>query len=184
VIVGGPLAVAASLLSAEFGIPLATAEFGMAEPLNRQVATVEELRRLGFTHLPTPACSLVMCPESIRPPGSAVGEPMRYVSYAPAKPVEPWMYTKEDLPRVWISAGSRVSADHALDDLTPMIHAAADLDVELLIATPDHVAAQLGPLPPKARAGWMPFDVLAPTCDLAIHHGGGSWVAPPRACRR
>lgn len=179
-VVGGPLAYAAPLLSAEIGVPYVAIEFGMAEPWNWHHATLAELARLGFPEPAPPAACLVLCPESIRPSDDPAepmrylpATPLRYVPYASPRPVEPWMFA-HDRPRVWISAGSRVSSDYALDYLTRLITAAADLDVELLIATPDDVAAQLGPVAAGARVGWLPIDVLAPTCDLAVHPGGGS----------
>ncbi|MFE0178677.1 nucleotide disphospho-sugar-binding domain-containing protein [Streptomyces sp. NPDC059002] len=177
-IVGGPLAYAAPLLSAELHLPYVAVEFGFAEPLNWHQVTVAELARLGFGELPSPAATLLLCPESVRPADGAMrrlpGEPMRYLPYSSARPLEPWMVTKGDRPRVWISAGSRVGTDYGLDHLNGLIDSAARLDVELLIATPDHVAEHLGALPERARVGWLPFDVVAPTCDLALHHGGGS----------
>ncbi|MEO3976591.1 glycosyltransferase [Streptomyces sp. CAU 1734] len=178
-IVAGPLAYTAAMLSAELNIPCAAVEFGFAEPLNWHRETVKALGELGFDSLPDPELSLIMCPEEIRHGDDTAfrrlaGEPMRYVPYSPARPLEPWMVTKGSRPRVWVSAGSRVGTDYALDHLGGLIESAAELDVELLIATPDDVAAHLGPLPEHARAGWLPFDLLASTCDLAVHHGGGS----------
>jgi UDP:flavonoid glycosyltransferase YjiC (YdhE family) len=182
IIVGGPLAYVAPLLSSKLGVPHVAVEFGMAEPLNWHLATLDELARLGFAELPPPAGRLVLCPESVRPNGTPdtgpmrylPATPLRYVPYATARPVEPWMYDKGHRPRVWVSAGSRVSADYALDHLMGLIRAAAELDVELLIATPDDVAERLGADATRGRVGWLPFDVLAPTCDLAVHPGGGS----------
>ncbi len=182
-IIGGPLAYAAPLLSAKLDIPFVAVEFGMAEPVNWHLATLSELDRLGCAELATPVLCLSMCPESIRPSVATdpqermrylPAEPLRYLPFAPAQPVEPWMYSRGSRPRVWVSGGSRVSDDYALDYLTGLISAAAELDVELLVATPDHLAARLGTTSEHARVGWLPFDVLAPTCDLAVHHGGGS----------
>jgi UDP:flavonoid glycosyltransferase YjiC (YdhE family) len=179
-IVGGPLAYVAPLLSAELRVPYVAVEWGHAEPMNWHQATLAELRDLGFLEVPEPAHRLVMSPEGIRPSSGVAAkwmrylpaEPMRYVPYAPPARIEPWMHTKGDRPRVWFSGGSRVSDDYALDYLNGLIDIAARLDVEPLIATPEHVAERLGGV--KARVGWLPFDVLAPTCDLAVHHGGGS----------
>jgi UDP:flavonoid glycosyltransferase YjiC (YdhE family) len=181
-IVGGPLAYVAPLLSSELRVPYVAVEWGHAEPFNWHEATLAELRRLGFADVPEPARRLVLSPESIRPSSGVAAkwmqylpaEPMRYVPYAPPTQIEPWIHTRDDRPRVWISGGSRVSDDYALDYLRGLIDAGARLDVELLIATPEHVAQRLGDVAAKARVGWLPFDVLAPTCDLAVHHGGGS----------
>ncbi|MGW7081746.1 nucleotide disphospho-sugar-binding domain-containing protein [Streptomyces sp. NPDC054871] len=177
-IVGGPLAYAAPLLSADLDVPYVAVEFGFAEPLNWHLATLEELARQGFGELPEPAQRLILCPESFRHPDGAMrylpGQAMRYLPFSPARTVEPWMYAKGRRPRVWVSAGSRVGSDYGLDYLRRLVDSAARLDVELLVATPDELADRLGPLPDNTKVGWLPFDVLAPTCDLAVHHGGGS----------
>ena len=48
------------------------------------------------------------------------------------------------------------------------------LGVEVVIAAPEELARDLRPsLGVGVRAGWVPLDVLAPTCDLVVHHGGG-----------
>ncbi|MCF2435637.1 hypothetical protein LV779_18260 [Streptomyces thinghirensis] len=52
----------------------------------------------------------------------------------------------------------------------------AALDVELLVAAPEAVAAELGPLPDNVRAGWIRLDVVARTCDLTVSHAGGNTV--------
>lgn len=183
-VIGGPLAYVAQLLSAELSVPYVAVEWGHAEPINWHQVTLAELRGRGFADLPEPAIRLAMAPEGIRPlSGDAAkwmrylpADPMRYVPYAPPARIQPWMHTKGDRPRVWFSGGSRVSDDYALDYLNGLIDIAARLDVEPLIAAPQQVADRLGRArgAAAARVGWLPFDVLAPTCDLAVHHGGGS----------
>ncbi|MFE0178680.1 nucleotide disphospho-sugar-binding domain-containing protein [Streptomyces sp. NPDC059002] len=179
-IVGGPLAYAAPLLSADLQVPYVAVEFGHAEPLNWHLATLAELTRLGYDTLPEPARTFILTPEVLRHGADdpfmryIEGEPMRFLPYSPVRQVEPWMTARGSRPRVCVSAGSRVSGEYGLDHLTDLIDAAAALDVELLIAAPDELAARTGPLPKNTRMGWMPYDVLGPTCDLAVHHAGGS----------
>jgi UDP:flavonoid glycosyltransferase YjiC (YdhE family) len=86
------------------------------------------------------------------------------------------MYVKGDRPRLMVSAGSRVSPDRDFDTLAGLVAKVSDLDVELLVAAPDEVAEKLRPLPDNVRAGWLPLDVLAPTCDLTVNHAGGNTV--------
>jgi UDP:flavonoid glycosyltransferase YjiC (YdhE family) len=55
-----------------------------------------------------------------------------------------------------------------------ILAAAADLDVELVLALGDVDAEALGTIPPNARIfGWVPLSALVPTCTALIHHGGG-----------
>ena len=46
--------------------------------------------------------------------------------------------------------------------------------MELLIGASEDIAEQLRVDVPGARVGWLPIDLLAPTCDLILHHGGGT----------
>ncbi|MCD0452140.1 DUF1205 domain-containing protein [Actinocorallia sp. API 0066] len=176
-VIGGPLVYVAPLLAASVGVPWVRTTQDMGESLIRDRAAEDglrpELAATGRDGLPAPALVLSLCPESIRPPDAPPAELMRHVSYATARTVEPWMYTRGERPRVLVSGGSRVSRRYALDDLRLLVHGAAGLDAELLIAAPADIVADLGPLPTGARAGWVPLDVVAATCDLAIHHGGG-----------
>jgi UDP:flavonoid glycosyltransferase YjiC (YdhE family) len=93
--------------------------------------------------------------------------------------VEPWMYTRGTRPRVLLTSGSRLSSEgtpHTME-LAALLGLAikiAELDTELVLAVPEELAARLrGPLEPYgAQVGWMPLNLVAPTSDLIIHHGG------------
>lgn len=182
-VIGGPLAYAAQLLAQRLDVPSVAVEFGMAEPASWHAVTLAELDRLGFPDVGEPTLTLSLAPESIRPrPGTAAAESMRYlpaelmryVPYAPAVTPEKWMYEPGKRPRLWLSGGSRINDDYRLDYLTGLIEAAVKLDVELFIATPPAIAERVRGISGHARVGWLPFDILMPTCDLAVHHGGGS----------
>lgn len=45
---------------------------------------------------------------------------------------------------------------------------------EVLIAASPGAAERFGAELGDARVGWIPVDVVAATCDLAVHHGGGT----------
>jgi UDP:flavonoid glycosyltransferase YjiC (YdhE family) len=60
--------------------------------------------------------------------------------------------------------------------LAALVKKVERLDVELLVAAPDAMAQRLGPLPGNVRAGWIPLDVVAPTCDIVVSHAGGTTV--------
>jgi UDP:flavonoid glycosyltransferase YjiC (YdhE family) len=45
---------------------------------------------------------------------------------------------------------------------------------EVLIAAPSDAAEKFGHELGDVRIGWIPLDVVAPTCDLVVHHGGAT----------
>lgn len=84
------------------------------------------------------------------------------------------MYAKGERRRVLVTAGSRVTPEFDLDILSGLAEKVSSLDMELLIAAPQKVVSELPHLPEEIRVGWLPLDVLAPTCDLLVHHAGGN----------
>lgn len=177
-VVGGVLAFAAPLVAHHAGVPYVKHAVDMGEPrtidLGAAAELGPELERLGLYEMPRSDLFVDTCPPSLRLADAPPAQPMRYVPYATPKQVEPWMYEKGDRPRVLVSAGSRVRLDRDFDILTGLVEKTAKLDVELLVAAPEAVAEKLRPLPGDSRIGWLPLDVLAPTCDLVVHHGGGN----------
>jgi glycosyltransferase len=92
------------------------------------------------------------------------------------------MYARSDRPRLCLTTGSRVAHDVADHDIRRRSYeflrsqalALRELDVDLVVAAPDKVGEALRAEVPGVRAGWLPLDVLAPTCDVIVHHGGGT----------
>jgi glycosyltransferase len=141
-----------------------------------------ELDRLGLAELPDPDLFVDVCPPSLRPspassgsPASG-GQPMRWIPRNRQRRLEPWMYTRPGgRQRVLITSGTRTlmlglpgrSVRYLLDQLTLA-------GAEVLIAAPEGAAEQLGLEPGDVRIGWIPLDVVAPTCDLVVHHGGAT----------
>jgi len=179
-VVGGVLAFAAPLVAHHVGVPYVKHSVDMGEPRTIDLAAAAELgpelERLGLYDMPRHDLFIDTCPPSLRPADATAAQPMRYVPYTTPRPVEPWMYTRSDKPRLLVSAGSRVTPDRDFETLTGLVHKIEGLDVELLIGAPDDVAEKLQPLPANVRAGWLPLDVLAPTCDLVMSHAGGNTV--------
>lgn len=88
------------------------------------------------------------------------------------------MYTRpKGRPRVLITSGTRTlmlrtpgsSMRHLVDQL-------ALTGAEVLIAAPEGAAEEFGAELGDVRIGWIPLDVVAPTCDLTVNHGGGTTV--------
>ncbi|MGC5546099.1 glycosyltransferase [Streptomyces griseus] len=180
VVVGGVLAFAGPLAAAYAGVPYVKHAVDMGEPRTIDLAAAAELgpelEALGLYEMPGADLFIDTCPPSLRPADAPPAQLMRYVPYTAQKPLEPWMFTRGDRPRVLVSAGSRVTKDSDFEILSGLVEKVAALDVELLVAAPEAVAAELGPLPENVRAGWIPLDVVARTCDLTVSHAGGNTV--------
>ncbi|UGY93013.1 glycosyltransferase [Streptomyces gobiensis] len=179
-VVGGALAFAAPLVAAHAGVPYVKHAVDMGEPHTIDLAAAAELapwlERLGLHEMPGADLFVDTCPPSLRVADAPSAQPMRYIPYAAQRRVEPWMYVRGERPRVLLSAGSRVTPDRDFDILSGLVGKMAGLDAELLVAAPEAVAEKLGPLPEHVRVGWIPLDVVAPTCDLVVNHAGGNTV--------
>lgn len=181
VVVGGTLCYAAPLLAARFGIPWVRHAWDAIDATGADAGAQEELAAelgaLGLGGLPRPDLFVDVCPPGIRPPHAAEARLMRWIPVTTQRPLEPWLYAKDSgRPRICLTAGSRVTQDAAEGTafLADMVKALSLPGVELLVAAPDDVAQGLRAAFPGIRAGWMPLDVLAPSCDLVVHHGGGT----------
>ncbi|MDA3624737.1 glycosyltransferase [Saccharopolyspora sp. WRP15-2] len=177
-VVGGALSFAAPLIAAHLGVPFVNHAIDMGEP--RQIdlaATAElapELESLGLRSMPEPDLFVDICPPSLRRADAPPAQLMRYIPANTQTPVEPWMHTAGERPRVLVTAGSRVTKEFDIDILRGLVDKVGGLDVELLIAVPPSAAEELGTLPDNVRMGWLPLDVVARTCSLLVHHTGGN----------
>ncbi|MGW7346644.1 nucleotide disphospho-sugar-binding domain-containing protein [Streptomyces sp. NPDC054854] len=178
-IVSNVLTYAGPLAAHHAGVPWVRFAIDIGEPLSvdlgAQSELAPELEALGLQAPPAPDFSISVLPPSLRPLTAPPALSLRHIAYSTQLPLEPWMYSKGRRPRVLVSAGSRVTPDDHFEPLRGLVEKVGSLDVELLVATPEDVARKLEPaLPAGSRAGWLPVDVLAPTCDLVVHHGGGN----------
>ncbi|UGY92996.1 glycosyltransferase [Streptomyces gobiensis] len=177
-VVGVVLAYAAPLVAHHAGVPFVRFATDLAEPAVTNLAAAAqlglEMERFGLYEMPRPALSISVCPSAARPAVVPPALPMRHIPYTSQRPVEPWLHSAHDRPRVLVSAGSRVTPDHDFDILDGLVRATSSLDAELLIAAPEAVAEKLRPLPAHARADWIPLDTAMPTINAMVHHGGGS----------
>ncbi|TNY36164.1 glycosyltransferase [Thermomonospora catenispora] len=138
-----------------------------------------ELDRLGLTGLPEPALFIDLCPPSLRPPGSPEARSMRWVPRVRQRRLEPWMYTRpEGRRRVLITSGTRnLMLDSPGGFLRELVDGLTGTGAEVLIAALPEAAERFGSELGDARIGWIPLDVVAGTCDLAVHHGGATTAA-------
>lgn len=177
-IVGGRLDYAAALLAASIGVPFArqAVDIGEWSEVDEGAAAelAPELAGLGVDTIPGPDLAIEICPPSLRPAGAPEAEYMRWRPGNTQRRVEPWMLTRGSRPRVVVTAGSRATPEQHVDYLRPLIEAVHGLGAEVLVAVPKALAEAVAPIAGRSRVGWIPLDVVAPTCDLFVHHAGGT----------
>ncbi|MFF3916344.1 glycosyltransferase [Streptomyces sp. NPDC001852] len=176
-VVGGSMSFAAALLAARLGVPYVRQAWDTGDAWRTDPAAgIElqpELAELGLETLPEPDLFVDICPPGLRPSDAPPAQPMRWVPANGQRPLEPWMYTRGERPRVVVTSGSRLVLAQKTGFLRDLVAHLAPLDAEIVVATLDEVAEELRAQLPGVRAGWVPLDVVVPTSDLVIHHSGG-----------
>ncbi|MBC2869411.1 DUF1205 domain-containing protein [Streptomyces mexicanus] len=178
-VVGG-LSHVPRVLAARLKVPYVRHIWHIAPMARRDRTAVAELQpqleRLGLTELPDPDLFIDLCPPSLRPPGAPAARSMRWVPRVTQRRVEPWMYTRpEGRRRALITAGTRnLVLDTPGSSLRRLVEELTGAGVEVLIAALPEAAERYGAQLGDVRIGWIPLDVVAPTCDLAVHHGGAT----------
>ncbi|MFJ8150416.1 glycosyltransferase [Streptomyces sp. NPDC096094] len=181
VVVGSSQSYAAMLLAAHLkvpyvrhieylGIPLTGIDPGAEEELR------PEMERLGVDGLLKPDLLLDSTPPSLRPVHDPAAQPMRWIPSNPQRRLERWMYTRpEGRKRVVITSGFRSLMFRDPGWSMPLLVKELDkLGAEALIASNPGAVERFGTELGDARVGWIPIDVTAATCDLAVHHGGAT----------
>ncbi len=105
---------------------------------------------------------------------------MQYIPYGGPATIPTWLWTPPERPRVALTLG--LSATEVFDGynipLADILHALADLDIDLIATVAEHEQPKLGPLPPHTRiVSYVPWHALAPTCSTVIHHAGAATLA-------
>lgn len=182
VVVGGAMFYPAVLLGHRLGVPTVRQPWGVLDTREYDTGAEEELgpflEKLGLDALPAADLPLDVTPPSLRRADAPPGHALRWIPGNLYRPLEPWMFTRGDRPRVLLTSGSRVTTEGTLHTmevriLRELAQHFTGIGVQTVIAVPDDVAAELQPGPGDDwRAGWIPLDVIAPTCDVVVHHGG------------
>ncbi|MCH0542315.1 DUF1205 domain-containing protein [Streptomyces sp. MUM 203J] len=176
-VVGGSMSYAAPLLAAHLGVPYVRQAWDTddsnAQDRGAEAELRPELRALGLTRLPEPDLRIEICPPALTPPEAPPGRLMRWRPGNTQRAVEPWMLTRGERRRVCVTAGSRATPERTFTFLRGLVEQIAPLDVEIVVPAPEELAARLR-AELDVRTGWIPLDVLAPTCDLVVHHAGGA----------
>ncbi|MFI8874988.1 glycosyltransferase [Streptomyces sp. NPDC055243] len=175
-IVGGTLTYSAAVLAARIGVPYVRQSWDSGEPQVVDVAAEIEMRpeldALGLGGIPGSALWIDVCPPSVRDPEAPRGTSMLWVPCNLQPQLEPWMYTKGSAPRIAITAGTKTAPGYFFDYLVQLVDKLRPLDAELLVSAPPAVAGELSRAT-GTKVGWLPFDTVARSCDLLVHHAGG-----------
>ncbi|MFG2006926.1 glycosyltransferase [Spirillospora sp. NPDC048911] len=180
-VVGG-LSPVPRVLAAHLKVPFVRHIWHIAPVGNRgremEAEIQPELERLGVAELPDPALFIDVCPPSLRGPGSPPARSMRWFPRVRQCRLQPWMYTRPEGRRVLITSGTRaLMLDTPGSSLRTLVDELTGTGAEVLIAALPGAAERFGPELGDVRIGWIPLDVVAPTCDLAVHHGGATTAA-------
>ncbi|MFF0744468.1 activator-dependent family glycosyltransferase [Streptomyces sp. NPDC004111] len=105
---------------------------------------------------------------------------MQYIPYNGPSVVPGWLWKKPARPRVALTLG--LTATDIFDGYTvntqDLLDELADLDIEVVATIADSEKAKLRRIPDNARLlPFVPLHVLAPTCDVVIHHAGPGTLA-------
>ncbi|MFD2765797.1 nucleotide disphospho-sugar-binding domain-containing protein [Micromonospora eburnea] len=170
----GPLAALAA------GVPWVSYHWSVSQlPEYRDAGAEEfsaELSDLGFAGIPAPQRGLNPWPVSLRLPHASDHLGVRHVASSGEAPLPDWAFRTPDRPRICVTLGTvvpRAAGDDASDFMLAMLDHLAALDVELVVAVDDDIAARWHRLPPAVlHAGRIPFGSVLPSCAAIIHHGG------------
>jgi glycosyltransferase len=177
-VVGGSMSYAAGLLGFRLKIPYVRQAWDIVPMTGPDSGAEDQLRseleRLGLAALPEPDLFIDVCPPSLQLPAIPGAQRMRWIAVNRQRRLEPWMFTRpKGRQRVLITSGTRSpllrTPGSSMRDLVDQL---AQAGAEVVIAAPEGAAEKLGAELADVRVGWIPLDVVAPTCDLAVHHGG------------
>jgi UDP:flavonoid glycosyltransferase YjiC (YdhE family) len=112
--------------------------------------------------------------------------PMRYVPYNGPAVLPAWLHRTPDRPRVCVTAGTMMAGAGLIDrlDLTGVIRAVAELDVEVVAVLEPVQQQRLGPLPDNVRVADVPLALrlLLPSCAALVQQGGAGTTMTALAC--
>lgn len=178
VVIGGDAAYAAPLLARHLGVPWVRHAWDIHDPqlmddgANEQLR--EQLAELGLGRIPDPDMRIDITPPSLRARGSTPVQMMRWIPGNSQGLLEPWMYTRGADTRIGVTIGTGVANYNQHDFLHDIVENVSTLDAEVVVPVTEDAAPALRERLENVRAGWIPMDVLAPTCDVLVHQSGGS----------
>jgi UDP:flavonoid glycosyltransferase YjiC (YdhE family) len=191
-VVADPLVFAAPLVSATLGIPLVRHIWGpdvtAAHPLQGR-PTPEDVRLQWPTELVElfdrygvavrndyPVRTIDPWPTSLQVPGVPNRVAERAVPYngSGTGAVPEWILEDPGRPRICVTWGTTAAMlDGGKTVLPQVVHALAEMDVEIVVAASRTELDQIGDLPGNVRvAENLPLHLLMPTCDAIVNQAG------------
>jgi UDP:flavonoid glycosyltransferase YjiC (YdhE family) len=119
--------------------------------------------------------SIDSCPDRLQFPDVPGRLPVRFVPYNGPGDIPDWLSRPPGRPRVCVSWGtsSTVMAGPEGFLVPRVLEALAGFDVDVVVTLPAADRDLLGTPPPGVRVVCdLPLNLLLPTCDAVIHHGG------------
>lgn len=179
VVIGGTCSYAAPLLAHSLGVPHVRQAWDIHDSRLMDLGAAEELRedlaKLGLDSMPEPDMVIESTPPSLLPPDAAPAQMIRWIPGNSQCCLEPWMYTRGRDHRIGVTIGTGVANYNQHDFLQGIVENVATLDTEVVVpVTEDAAPALRERLGENARVGWIPLDIVAPTCDVLVHQSGGS----------
>jgi len=115
-------------------------------------------------------------PPPMQVPLSGPSQPVRFVPYNGAAVVPAWLRRPAIRPRVCVTAGTMMAGAGFAGqlDLTGIIRAVAELDVEVVVAVDPAQQAGLGQVPDNVRLadGPLALRLVLPSCAALVQQGG------------
>ncbi|MEU6024233.1 activator-dependent family glycosyltransferase [Micromonospora sp. NPDC048871] len=119
--------------------------------------------------------SIDQFPQSMRFPLDVPTVPVRYTPYNGPALVPDWLHDRPKPKRVCLTLGLSHRDERGGDraSIGDILASLADLDVEVVATLNARQTESLPSLPGNVRVvEFVPLNVLLPTCDAVIHHGG------------
>jgi len=130
--------------------------------------------------------SLDPVPEPMQVPRAEPSRPVRYLPYNGTAVLPSWLHAPAERPRVCVTAGTMMAGAGLADglDLTEVIRAVAELDVEVVAVLEPVQQRRLGPLPDNVRLADAPLALrlLLPSCAALVQQGGAGTTMTALAC--
>jgi UDP:flavonoid glycosyltransferase YjiC (YdhE family) len=179
-----PVTYAAPLVAAALGIPAVRHIHGVDVTYQAREIALDLLAplaaRLGVTGPDIMGAATVdPCPPSMQSPADVRRIPMRFVPYNGPAVWPGWLRSAPSRRRICVTWGTSTTRLTGRARFLPplVIAAAADLDVEIVMALDPRDAATLGDVPAWVRVVKnLPLHLLLPTCAAVVHQGGNGTI--------
>jgi UDP:flavonoid glycosyltransferase YjiC (YdhE family) len=183
-IVFDPVTYAGPLVAAALGIPAVRHIHGVDVTYQAREVVPELLAplaaRLGVT---VPGimgeATIDPCPPSMQSPADVRRIPVRFVPYNGPAVLPGWLRAGASRRRICVTWGTSTTrlSGHARFLPPRVIEAAADLEVEIIMALDTRDVAALGDVPAWVRVVEnLPLHLILPTCDAVVHQGGNGSI--------